>query len=173
MSASGPTPQVTVGVVVERRKSSSPWADIIWQPVAVLFGVPEAAPWTQLGAQGETVTFYIGSAEIALHRAEVDNYRRNLASGAPSVWVALQATGSEPPLEIAAVTVDPAEGEGLTEPGQAIVEAVAMPQDLREALAVFVAEHPVAPPFDKRQRDRADPEAMARHDRRLEPGRDR
>jgi hypothetical protein len=162
MSPVAPVLRIPVGVVVERRKATSPWADVIWRPVAVLAGLPDAAPWTPLAIEGEMATFYAGAAEIELYRSETDNYRRNLGSGVPSVWVVLQATGGEPPYEIAAVTADPAEGEGLTEPGQAIVEAVAMPERLRDALAEFVAHHHVEHVFEKRSRDRADPEALAR-----------
>jgi hypothetical protein len=166
MSPVAPLLRIAVGIVVERRRSISPWVDVIWQPVAVLGGLPDAAPWTPLAGDGETATFYAGAAEIELYRSETDNYRRNLASGAPAVWIALQETGREPPYEIAAVTVDPAEGEGLTEPGQAIVEAVPMPEPLRSAIAAFIAEHHVEQAFEKRVRDRADPEAMARRGRR-------
>ncbi len=77
--------------------------------------------------------------------------------------MALQETGGDPPYAVAAVTADPAEGEGLTEPGQGIIEAVAMPEPLRHAIAAFVAEHHVEQVFKKRTRDRADPEALARH----------
>lgn len=162
MSPVAPLARIPVGVVVERRKATSSWIDVIWRPVAVLAGLPDADPWTPLAVAGETATFYAGAAEIELYRSETDNYRRNLASGAPSVWVVLHATGSEPPYEIAAVTADPAEGEGLTEPGQAIIEAVAMPDVLRDAIASFVARHHVEHVFEKRKRDRADPEALAR-----------
>ena len=157
-----PLLRIPVGVVVERRKAASAWVDFLWRPVAVLAGLPDAAPWTPLAADGEAATFYAGPAEIELYRTETDNYRRNLASGAPSVWVALQPTGGEPPYEIAAVTADPAEGEGLTEPGQGIIEAVAMPDRVRDAIASFVADHHVEQIFEKRTRDRADPEALAR-----------
>jgi hypothetical protein len=167
MSPVAPLLRIPVGVVVERRKATSPWADAIWRPVAVLAGLPDATPWTPLASEGETASFYAGSAEIELYRSETDNYLRNLASGAPSIWVALQATGGNPPYEIAAVTADPAEGEGLTEPGQAIVEAVALAEPLRAAIAGFVAEHHVEQVFDKRKRDRADPEALARRDPRV------
>ncbi len=167
MSLVAPLVRIPVGVVVERRKASSPWADLLWQPVAVLPGLPEATPWTELTRDGDTVTYYAGPGEIALYRTEADNYRRNLESGAPSVWVALEATGGEPPFEIAAVTADPAEGEALTEPGQAIVEAVAMPESVGDAIARFVAQYPAAPPFTKRKRDRADPETLARRDPEL------
>jgi hypothetical protein len=167
MSPVAPLLRIAVGVVVERRPSTSPWIDVIWRPVAVLGGLPDAAPWTPLAVAGETATFYAGAAEIELYRSETDNYRRNLASGAPSIWVALHQTGRDPPYEIAAVTADPSEGEGLTEPGQSIVEAVPMPEPLRSAIAAFVLDHHVERPFEKRVRDRADPETMARHGRRV------
>ena len=162
MSPIVPLLRIPVGIVVERRKASSCWADVIWRPVSVLAGQPDAAPWTILATTGETVAFYAGAAEIELYRSDTENYRRNLQSGMPSLWVALQATSNDPPYEIAAVTADPAEAEGLTESAQAIVEAVAMPESLRDAVAAFVAEHHVQRIFEKRTRDRANPEALAR-----------
>jgi hypothetical protein len=167
MSAIAPLRRIPVGVVVQRRKATSPWANVIWQPVAVLAGLPDAAPWTLLTVDGETATFYAGAAEIELYRSETENYLRNLASGAPCVWVVLSLTEGEPPYSIVAVTADPAEGEGLTEPGQGIVEAVPMPESLRDAIAAFIADYHVEQVFKKRTRDRADPEALARSGLRL------
>jgi len=162
MSAGAPLLRIPVGVVVERRKTASPWAEVVWRPVALLGGVPDAADWTLLTTDRETATFYVGAAEIELYRSEADNYRRNLESATPAVWVALHETGDNPPYAVAAVTVDPAEGEGLTEPGQGIVEAVAMPEPLCHTIAAFVAEHHVERVFEKRKRDRADPQTLAR-----------
>jgi hypothetical protein len=162
MSIVAPLSRIPVGVVVERRKAASPWVDLVWRPVAVLPALPDAIPWTLIAQDGGVVTYYAGPGEIALYRTEADNYRRNLESGAPAVWVVLQAIGGEPPFEIAAITADPAEGEALTEPGQAIVEAVAMPEAVCDAIALFIAEYPVGPLFSKRKRDRADPELLAR-----------
>ena len=159
---SGASLSIPIGVVVERRKADSQWADLLWRPIAVLAGLPDAAAWTVLSQEGDIVTYYAGPAEIVLHRSEAENYRRNLASGAPSVWVALTASEGAQPYEVAAVTADPAEGEGLTEPGQAIVEAVPMPESVRDTVAGFAAQFPADPGFSKRQRDRADPQAMAR-----------
>ena len=167
MTAATPLLRIPVGVVVERRKAHSPWIQFIWRPIAVLAGLPEAAPWTRLDAEEDVTTFYAGAAEIALYRSETENYRRNLAAAEPSLWVALHATEGEPPYEIAAVTADPAEGEGLTEPGQGVVEAVSMPEPLRGAIAAFVADYHVEQVFEKRKRDRADPEAMGRRDTRI------
>jgi Protein of unknown function (DUF3305) len=159
--------RIPVGVVVERRKATSPWIEVIWRPVALLDGVPDAAAWTPLAIDRETVTFYAGAAVIELYRSETDNYRRNLASAAPAVWVALHETGGDPPYAVAAVTADPAEGEGLTEAGQGIIEAVTMPEPLYQTIAAFVAKHHVERVFEKRTRDRADPEALARHGARF------
>jgi hypothetical protein len=165
MSPVEPLLRIPVGVVVERRKAGSPWAEVAWQAVAVLAGLPEAAAWTPLAGEGDAMRFYAGAAEVACFRSETDNYRRNLASGTPLLWVALQATGDEPPYEVAAVTADPAEGEALTEAGDALVDTVAMPEPLHRAIAAFVAEHHVERPFEKRVRNPADPEALARRPR--------
>jgi hypothetical protein len=157
-----PLAQISVGVVVERRKATSPWIDFTWKPVTVLPGAPVAAPWTQLSADDERATFYAGAADVALYRTETTYYRDNLASGTPSLWVALRSRDGDPPFELVAVTADPAEGEGFTQNGDHLVEAVPMPEAVRAVVEAFVAEHHVERPFMKRQRDRADPEALAR-----------
>ena len=161
MSAVAPLLRIPVGIVVERCTARSAWAELLWRPVDVLVGVPEAASWTELAHNGDRATFYAGAAEIELYRSETGYYRDNLMSGEPSVWVALQKTGGEPPVEIRGVTADPAEGEGWTGAGQDIVEAVPMPTALREAIVGFVAAYHVERPFQKRVRDRANPDALA------------
>jgi hypothetical protein len=157
-----PHARIAVGIVVERRKAASQWINFTWQPVAVLPGQPDAAPWTVLSTSADTTSFYAGMAEIALYRGDTGSYRDNLAAGAPSLWVALRPTGVEPPYDVVAVTADPAEGESFTQAGDDIVEALPMPMAVREVVAAFVAEHHVEQTFVKRKRDRADPEALAR-----------
>jgi hypothetical protein len=60
------------------------------------------------------------------------------------------------------VTAEPSEGETFTESATDIVETLPMPEPVRVAIAAFVAEHYVEHPFVRRNRDRANPEAMAR-----------
>lgn len=144
---------IPVGVVVERRKGRSAWVDFLWRPVSVLVGTPSAAPWTPLDAEPDATLFFAGEAVIELHRTETANYRDNLASGAPAIWVALRPVASDQPYEILAVTADPAEGEALTDAGSNLVEAVPMPPGIVEAVAQFIAQHHVERPFIKRQRD--------------------
>lgn len=162
MSRTQPLISIPIGVVIERRKAKSPWVDFVWRPVAVLPGVPDAVPWTELDGDADRMNFYGGAAEIELYRPDASGYRDNLATGAALLWVALRPTGLEPPYEIAAVTAEPSEGETFTESVTDIVETVPMPEPVRAAIAEFVAEHYVEHPFVKRKRDRANPEAMAR-----------
>jgi hypothetical protein len=154
--------QIPVGVVVERYRAKSPWLDFVWRPTEVLAGEPSAAPWTMLAHNDETTTFYAGTAMVELFRAETANYRDNLASGSPGLWVVLRASGGEPPVSVFKVTADPSEGEAMTEAGTDLVEPVPMPEPIRAALEAFVAEHHVERPFYKRPQNRADPEALAR-----------
>jgi hypothetical protein len=146
---------IAVGVIVERRRAKSPWLDFIWRPAAVLAGTPEAAPWTTLSEAQDTTLFYAGDAVIELYRTETANYRSNLASNAPSLWVIMRPNASRNAYKLLAVTADPAEGEALTDAGSDLVEPVPMPAAIAEAINHFIAKHHVERPFFKRRRERA------------------
>jgi hypothetical protein len=148
--------RIVVGVVVERRKARSPWLDFIWRPVSVLAGTPSAAPWTRIGEEGDATTFYAGEAEIELHRTETANYRQNLSSAMPALWVVLRpklANSASPAFELLMVTADPAEGEALTDAGNDLVATVPMPAAILATIKGFNAEHHVERTFSKRKRD--------------------
>lgn len=155
--------RVRVGVVVERRKATSSWVDFLYRPVSVLEGVPAAPPWTQIGAEGELTTFYAGDAVIELHRTETANYRENLASGAPRLWVILRPGSGEVGLDLLFVTADPAEGEALTGAGNDLVESVPMPDYIRQIVDDFIAEHHVEQAFFKRERSKSRSPARRAH----------
>jgi Protein of unknown function (DUF3305) len=148
---------IPVGVVAERRRAKSIWADFLWRPVSVFAGIASTEPWTVLEAAAETTLFFAGHAVIELHRTETVNYRTNLASGKPALWVAMRPAVSNPPYELIAVTADPAEGEAFTDAGSNLVEAVPIPPDIIEIVAGFVARHHVERPFVRRQRDQQTP----------------
>jgi hypothetical protein len=157
-----PIVSISVGVVLERSKTEGRWSDIVWKAAGILTGVPGTPAWTKLSGDDERATFYAGVADIELHRAETTNYRANLATGAPLLWVALRPTHDEPPFDLAVVTADPAEAEAMAAIGDALVDSIAMPEEIRDAVDAFVAEHHVERAFVKRKRDRADPEALGR-----------
>jgi hypothetical protein len=153
---------IPVGVVVERRRAESPWIDFVWRGTSVLPDEPETTPWTVIREEGATTLFYAGSATVDLYRSETARYRDNLATGAPCVWIILTPSEGAWPYAVSTVTADPAEGEAFTEAGANLVEAVPMPKVLHEAIENFIAEHHVEIEFVKRERRRADPEALAR-----------
>jgi Protein of unknown function (DUF3305) len=160
--AAPPLLRIPVGVVVERRKADSPWIDFVWRAIGVLPDEPNMAPWTVIREQAGTTLFYGGSATVDLYRSETARYRDNLASGAPGVWIVLTPSEAAWPYAVSAATADPAEGEAFTEAGANLVEAVPMPEVMRVAIENFIAEHHVEAEFVKRERRRADPEALAR-----------
>lgn len=165
MSPASALASIPVGVLVERRKAISPWADWVWRPSAVLPGHPDTVPWTRVSGDEACAIYYAGAAEVALHAAETANYVSNLTAETPMLWVILQPTEAEPAYDVVTVTADPSEGEGFTQAGPYLVEAVAMPEAVRDMIEGFVATHHVERPFYKRKRDRADPEALGRRSR--------
>lgn len=163
--AAPPLLRIPVGIVVERRKADSPWVDFLWRGVAVLPDEPETKPWTVLREQDGTTLFYAGSATVDLYPSETGRYRDNLASGDPSIWIVLSPAEGAWPYSVAAATADPAEGEAFTAAGANLVEAVPMPEVLRETVESFVTQHHVEREFFKRKLRQADPEALARRQR--------
>jgi hypothetical protein len=110
-------------------------------------------------AAGDLTTLYAGDAVIELHRTETANYRNNLASGTPLLWVVLRPGPGEAGFDLLSVTADPAEGEALTGAGNDLVDSVPMPSAVRDIVEKFVAEHHVEQTFFKRVRDRSSPPA--------------
>jgi hypothetical protein len=161
-----PLLRIPVGVMVERRRADSRWIDFVWRGIAVLPDAAPMTPWTVIRDQDGATLFYAGSANVDLYRSETERYRDNLASGAPSIWIVLSPSEDAWPYAVSAVTADPAEGEAFTEAGANLVEAVPMPMVLREAIERFIVEHHVEREFVKRERQGADPEALARRQRR-------
>lgn len=152
-----------LGLVIERRRSTHPWSVAIgqaytWAPRTLFAVPPEVAPWTGLGGSQDTQQFYYGQVELAFYSTDTANYRDNLLSGAPKLWIAMRLVEREPPVEVSLVSADPTEGEAQTESGQLIVEALAMPPDIAGILAQFVADHHIERPIIKRKRDRATPD---------------
>jgi hypothetical protein len=122
----------------------------------VLAGTPSAVPWTRISEEADATTFYAGETAIELHRTETANYRQNLSSGMPALWVVLRpklVNFAGPAFELLMVTADPAEGEALTDAGNDLVATVPMPAAIIETIDGFNAEHHVERTFNKRKRD--------------------
>lgn len=144
---------ITLGVIIEKRKAQSPWIEHIWGVHAVLTGLPDAVPLTLIAREEGVERFYLGATDLVLSHVETANYRDNLMSGAPKLWVVLRFDASETP-SLLTVTADPAEGEAHTETEANHVETVTMASDIAGFIAAFVDAHHVERAFIKRNRDK-------------------
>jgi Protein of unknown function (DUF3305) len=154
--------QITIGLVVERRELTGQWGGVAWRPITLFSDAPEVAAWTPLGGTRTAMRYYAGAQPIHLYSTDTTNYRDNLASGAPKLWVVMRAEGQEPPIQILLVTADPAEGEASTEAGNNIVETIDMPPDIAGVIAAFIETHHVERPIIKRRRDGKAPDVRWR-----------
>lgn len=163
MTAHPDSVTVPVGVVVERRRGVTPWADWVWRPCSVLLDLPDAEPWTLLRDEGEAALFYAGAADLTLYPTDTDNYRHTLQQDPPRLWAVLRPSESAPQgWRLQAVTVDAGEAEMYGGSAADMMEALPLPAPLVALLRDYVARHHKDRGFHKRRRDRADPEAMAR-----------
>lgn len=152
--------KLTVGVVVERRKAKSPWADFVWQPVEALLIVPPLAPWAVMREDADVTRFYAGEFTMELHPRETVSYRENLVSERPGIYVVLRADASAPHgVRLEFVTPSPADAEAYLAGGQDIVDRVPMPQPVYDWLAAYIAAYHVEEKFGKRRRGRDKPGA--------------
>jgi hypothetical protein len=164
-----PKEVLRLGVLALRRPPVSRWGTGELRPVGVLAEEPDTAPHTLVSSEAGVETWYLGGAELVLWSGDTGHHRDNITSGRPAIWVALR--GADPATcEIACVTADPYEGEGLASDLDLIVDAVPMPDAVQAVVSAFVEAHHVDMPFKKRQRLPADPNAMsARAPRILSP----
>lgn len=147
-----PKEMVRIGVVGIVRPPATRWAGPRLVPFSVGPELPGIAGGVKISDRDGTETWYLGGYGLQLHSGDTGNYRDNLGAARPSVWVALK--GAEKPVsaEVVLLTVDPYEGEALATDPALMVEAVAMPGDLRTRLAEFVERFHVEIPFKKRKR---------------------
>jgi hypothetical protein len=154
-----------IGVIGRAHPPATRWGGRVMRPFAVLpVPVPMAAGTVMSDIDG-VQTVYLGDHALTLHHGETAHYLMNLGSARPSVWISLDGG------RVHLVTPDPFEGEALAGDPERVVEAVAMPPELRAAVAAFVATHHAPEPFEKRKRKPASiEEPDPRAPRILAPG---
>jgi hypothetical protein len=158
-----------VAVLAVRRPPVTRWSTGELRPLAVLETEPAAQAGTLVTSEAGVETWYLGGRDLVIWSGDTAHHRDNLMSGRPSLWVALRGTDPAS-AEVACVTADPYEGEGLASDLALIVDAVPMPATIRDIVADFVTAHHVEMPFKKRKRVDADPNAFtARAPRVLGP----
>jgi len=150
--------KIVLGVIAERRRSTSPWQEHVWLPTGVVPGAAALEPWTTMRETPDVVQFYAGEYEIELNPRETGNYQVNLAAEQPAIYVVLRFDDAAPlGVRVHLVTASPAEAQGYLESGSDIVERVPMPEDVIRTLEAYMAAYHVEQPFHKRQRQKLDP----------------
>ena len=99
-----------VGIVLARRALDNPWIDHLWSPHGVLFPVPDCAAGELLSEEGDVRLVFAGAATVQLYVPETANYRDNLSTGTPLLWIAARTNEGGTPVFLR-VTADPTEGE--------------------------------------------------------------
>jgi hypothetical protein len=160
---------IPLAVLVERRPGVTRWAEYAWRAVEVLEEAPDLPPWTILREEPGRTVFFAGIAEVALYPTDTDNYRHNLASARPLVWVLLRPAETVSGWHLQTVTADPGEAHLYADVGQDLLESLPLPPRLHAVMQDFVTRHHKERGFWKRKRDQADPEALAHRSRIAEP----
>jgi len=160
-SVEGREVSILLGIVVEKRPSSHPWADWIWKPVAVFMDDDVDAFWHELRRDGDLVQYHAATLALTLHRKETEALRQNLMLPEPELYVVLREAedpASEFPYEAHLVTASSYDIQDYEDTGEDIVEKVAMPDPVAAFIQAFVEEHHQDEAFIKRKRDRLRPD---------------
>lgn len=156
---------MALGVVLERRRSHSPWQDWTWRPVAVIPGAPPVeGGWRRLREGDDWAHFHAATVSLELYRADTDGYRLNLSQDPPRLWVALRPDDAAEPGALVPffVTASAHECEVYQISGNETVETVPMPPEVLALVRDFVDQHHVDVPFEKRERKRHHPDGPRR-----------
>ena len=152
---------IPLGIVVEKRKSTHPWGDWIWRPVAVFMNAAEGVAWAEMMRGDDFIRYHAATLPLTLHRKETEALRLNLMLDEPELYVILQECedrASAFPYEPHVVTASSYVSQDFDDTSGNIVEKVAMPEPVAALIQAFVEQHHVEEPFKKRQRDELDVE---------------
>jgi Protein of unknown function (DUF3305) len=146
-----------VAVVMQRTPLDNRWATERWDPVAVLPQADVAAaggPSVRIRDDATCTQWRFDGLVVELHRAEAEGYHLNLVAPDPKVFVNWRMHDEQvvPPVFPVLVTVSYNEAARIMDGGER-VDAVPLPDVLREWMAPFVAEHYKPEPRKKVRRN--------------------
>ncbi len=151
------TETMALGIVLERRKGASAWAEWVWRPVSVIPGAPPLdGPWRLLREGEGWAQFHAATLPLELFRSDTEGYKLNLSQEPPRLWVVLRPdeTGEPGGVVPFVVTASAHECEAYQVSGVETVETVPMPPEVTALVRDFTEQHHVDVPFVKRERKR-------------------
>ena len=146
---------IPVGVLAEKRRPSSQWAQDYWIPTAVIEGHLNHHEGDLLYEADGVKRYFLGYSEIYCHASETEAYIHNFESTVPAIYVILRKDDENlHPLDwfVHCVTVSPYLAQDFSDSDEDIVERVSMPLDIAKQLMAFIDEHHVEEVFKKRKR---------------------
>ncbi len=148
---------IPLGIVVERRKSSHPWADWVWKPVSVFMNGAPQAEWVEMMSGDDWTHYHAATLPLVLHRKETEALCLNLMLDIPELYIVLQESDDAEddfPWKAHVVTASSYEAQDYLDAGDDIIEKVEMPEAIAAFIQAFVEEHHVEEIFVKRRRDK-------------------
>ncbi|MEZ5791371.1 MAG: DUF3305 domain-containing protein [Nitratireductor sp.] len=149
------TLSIPVGVLAEKRKPQSKWADEYWIPVGIMPAGAGHKPGDVLVRDDTFTRYYLGEAEIFCHATQTEALVHNFESVSPAIYVILRRDVEdqhELPWFVHMVTASPYEALDNQDSAEDICERVPMPSTLARAIMDFIDAHHVHQPFRKRKR---------------------
>lgn len=156
---------MSVGVVLERRDTDHKWESEVWRAVAVLPGGAsgEDASGEDVSGEGGGLReiargegweqYFAGSVDLELHNTETEDYRYNLATDPPAIYVVLREDIEvDSGLQPFSATVSLSEAQALLDAEENIIEPVPMPPAIVQWVGAFAERYHVEQPFYKRKR---------------------
>ena len=159
----------SVAVLMQRTPLANRWVSERWDPVAVLpvaeDAVQASAP-VRVRDDATCTQWCFGGHALELHRSEAEGYHRNLVAPEPKVFVAWRTHDEpmDPPVFPVIVTVSYDEAARMMDGGEC-VDAVPLPEAVREWMAPFVTEHYKPEPRRKVRRNDPFADGASRRDR--------
>ena len=147
--------RISIGVLAEKRRSFSQWAQDYWIPTAIIEGHLNHHEGDLLYEADGVKRYFLGFSEIYCHASETEAYIHNFESQVPAIYVILRKDEENlHPLDwfVHTVTVSPYLAQDFSDSDEDIVERVLMPLDIAKQLMDFIDEHHVEEVFKKRKR---------------------
>lgn len=149
------TLSIPVGVLAEKRKPASKWADEYWVPVGIMPAGAGHKPGDLLVSDDSFSRYYLGEAEIFCHATQTEALVHNFESVAPAIYVILRRDEEGEhalPWFVHMVTASPYDALDNQDSAEDICERVPMPASIAAAVMDFIDAHHVQQPFRKRKR---------------------
>ncbi len=139
-----------IAAILERRPSTSPWADHSWTVSGITVGRHADDSETRPVREGAGVAFFlVGGLELSLYVDECESYYFNLVSDTPRAYVVAHVDGSEGPPEPFRVTMSFDEAHAYLE-GEDEIFAVDVPPEVYRWTEAYV----IANYFPEKKRKR-------------------